>query len=65
MSTERARNPGFSGLLRGRLLHVGPLLALALAALLAGCDGGDATDERPRPVLVVQPGQGDGVSLTA
>lgn len=65
MSTDRARNPGFSGLLRGRLLHIGPLLALALAALLAGCGGGDATDERPRPVLVVQPGQGDGVSLSA
>src|SRR5688500_7317035 len=59
MSTERACNPGILKLLRGLLP------AVALAAMLAGCSGGDATGERPRPVLVVQPGQGDGVSLSA
>jgi multidrug efflux system membrane fusion protein len=38
---------------------------VAVTALLAGCGTDDGTADRPRPVLVVQPGQGDGVSLSA
>ena len=43
------------------------LLAAAVSATLAlsACGGDEPVQEAPRPVLVVHPGQGDGVSLTA
>lgn len=59
MSKERA---GRRGMARRPLVFSG---VIALAAMLAGCGADDATAERPRPVLVVQPGQGDGASLSA
>ena len=60
MSKERAGHRGAS---RNRLLAG---LAIAMAALaLIGCGTQDASTERPRPVLVVQPGHGDGASLSA
>ena len=59
MSKERAGRRGGS-----RRPLIG-LVAMALMAALAGCGNDDATADRPRPVFVVQPGQGDGVSLSA
>lgn len=58
MSKERAGRRG------GAPRPLIGLVAMALVAALAGC-GNDDTTDRPRQVLVVQPGQGDGVSLSA
>ena len=60
MSMARTGRPGCS---RGGLFRI--LSAAVVLAVLAACGADDAATERPRPVLVVQPGQGDGVSLSA
>jgi len=60
METQRRRSvqtPAFRLLSR-------TLLAVAMA-VLAGCGGDDKAQEAPRPVLVVHPGGGDGMSLSA
>ena len=60
MSKERAARRGNSSRALAGLCAI-----VAVTALLAGCGTDDGTADRPRPVLVVQPGQGDGVSLSA
>src|SRR5687768_2940658 len=60
MSKERASGRGLSRWPLGWLF-----VAVPLVLVLAGCGADDATADQARPVLVVQPGQDDGASLSA